>query len=94
LPFAPIPLSPKLALPLFWAGPPKFCAYCKFPCLEIKKNNWDSITFFPQLQIESPSLKDTTLFHVILKFQNLIHVFDNVRAYPNFQKIHFGTLVF
>jgi hypothetical protein len=33
------------------------------------------------------------LAHLPLKFQNFIHFFDAVRAYPNFPKTHFGTLV-
>jgi hypothetical protein len=51
--------------------------------------------FFLQLQSEIYlfSLKGTTLFHLIQKFQKLIHVFNNIRAYPNSQKTHFITLV-
>jgi hypothetical protein len=39
------------------------------------------------------SLKGITLFHLPLIFQKLIHVFDAMRAYPNSQKTHFGSLV-
>jgi hypothetical protein len=33
------------------------------------------------------------LVHLLQKFQKLIHVFDDVRAYPNSQKTHFRNLV-
>jgi hypothetical protein len=33
------------------------------------------------------------LFYLPLKFQKLIHVLEALRAYPNFQTTHFGTLV-
>jgi hypothetical protein len=33
------------------------------------------------------------LAHLLLKFQNFIHVFDAVRNYPNSPKTHLRTLV-
>jgi hypothetical protein len=39
------------------------------------------------------SLKGITLFHLTQKFQKIINVLDNIRAYPKSQKTHFGTLV-
>jgi hypothetical protein len=57
------------------------------------KNNWGSITFFLQFQIEFFSLKGTTLFYLPLKFQKLAHDFEALRAYMNSQKTHFGILV-
>jgi hypothetical protein len=39
------------------------------------------------------SHKGITLAHLPLKFQNFILVFDAVRAHPNSQKTHSGTLV-
>jgi hypothetical protein len=64
-------------------------------CQEIKENNWDSITFFHNSKlIPLPSLLiGTTLFHLTQKFQKIINVFDDIRAYMNSQKTHFKTLV-
>jgi hypothetical protein len=66
-------------------------------CPKFRKNDWDRITFFYNSKLNFYFIlfcfKDTTLFYLILKFQKLIHVFDNVRPYPNSQKTYFGTLV-
>jgi hypothetical protein len=65
------------------------------PYPKIRKNHRGSITFFLQLQIEIYLffLKSITLAYLPLNFQNFIHVFDVVRAYPNSPKTQLQTLV-
>jgi hypothetical protein len=60
-----------------------------------QEKQWGQLNFFftTPSWIFFPCLKGTTLFQLTQKFQKLINVFDNVRAYPNFQKTHLKTLV-
>jgi hypothetical protein len=94
----PCPPFGKPTLFLLWAGLPNFALGVTFLAgiaQRSEKTIGAAKLFFynSKLNFIFP-LKGTTLFHLMLKFQKLlIHVFDNVRAYPNFQKTVFGTLV-
>jgi hypothetical protein len=72
--------------------------YCRpLPLPKVQKNPSRQHKFFSttpnSILFYFISLNGITLFYFPLKFQKLSHVFEVLRAYPNSQKTHCGTLV-